>query len=460
MGAAQSTRKITLVNDDKAGVIKLSESLAHRLRGQLEEQQYRQHQRLPEPPVGVAEPDPLPTPILTPPPVDLPPPPPPTLETAKIPSLIPEAPPAEAQTQAASAAPDIPPEPVIPTATEPLQVPEPISITPEPVVTLEPPVVQEPVVAAEPIKEAEPLVVPEPVVPEPLVVAEPVVVEPVAVVEPSTIAEPVITESISVVEPVVTEPAVEVEPVTVEPLIVAEPVIEAEPVAEAVTEPSLVIAGEPEPTLAAAFPEPLSVTPGASATLDVAAVAADIAAAAVTSPAPAATTTTAEVAEAVPEAAPVEAEPSPPSPPVSVAVPDVGSAVQAGAGPTLTAPSGTIPPWSIYAEEAHLMVMRLKAEKDQEIKKLSDEWRAKLDQREEEFVKTSALTEENFTASLKEVEAMFVKATCDPVCQNQQEEVMKCYQDHPHQSLRCAREVSQFAQCVDLSRLQAVMKQN
>jgi len=58
------------------------------------------------------------------------------------------------------------------------------------------------------------------------------------------------------------------------------------------------------------------------------------------------------------------------------------------------------------------------------------------------------------------VEAMFVKATCDPVCQNQQEEVMKCYQDHPHQSLRCAREVSQFAQCVDLSRLQSVMKQN
>jgi len=543
MGAAQSTRKITLVNDDKAGVIKLSESLAHRLRGQLEEQQYRQQQRIQEPPAAViAEPEPLPTPTLSS--VDLPPPPPPVLETAKIPSLIPEAPPAEAQTPAASVAPDIPSEPLTPVTPEPVQVQEPISIPEVPTVTSEPtiaapetpvvapepaaepiqpvvipeptvvapeppavvpepptvtqePVVSEPIVAAEPIVATEPIVVAEPLIPvDPVVVAEPilepeplVVPEPVAVVEPVVVTEPIVPEPVAVVEPIVVaepivpEPVVEepitvtepvkVEPVTiaesilVEPIVVLEPVAEpitvaepvvvepitvAEPVAESLPEPTPVITGEPEPTLSE-IPEQVAVTPEVTS-LDVAAVAADVAAA-VSTPLPVEKPSV-DVAEAVQETVvPVDITPD-----AVVAQSDISTAVQAGAGPTLAAPGGPIPPWSIYAEEAHLMVMRLRAEKDQEIKKLSDEWRAKLDNREQEYVETAKLTQENFTSSLKEVESMFVKATCDPVCQTQQEEVMKCYQDHPHQSLRCAREVSQFAQCVDLSRLQSVMKQN
>lgn len=70
-----------------------------------------------------------------------------------------------------------------------------------------------------------------------------------------------------------------------------------------------------------------------------------------------------------------------------------------------------------------------------------------------QFTKIARLSEEQVTTALKEVENLFMKATCSPVCQNHQEAVMNCYNDHPQQSLRCAREVEQFTQCVDLSRL-------
>lgn len=57
---------------------------------------------------------------------------------------------------------------------------------------------------------------------------------------------------------------------------------------------------------------------------------------------------------------------------------------RSGAAPTLSQPAGSIPPWSIYAEEAHLMVMRLREEKEQEMKKLNNEWHKKMETREEE----------------------------------------------------------------------------
>lgn len=139
--------------------------------------------------------------------------------------------------------------------------------------------------------------------------------------------------------------------------------------------------------------------------------------------------------------------------------PDVDIAVKARPAPSLSQPGGSIPPWSIYAEEAHLMVMRLREEKEQEIKNLNLGWHDKMDAREKEFTKMAKLTEEEVIGALKEVEQLFVRASCSPVCQGQQEAVMQCYQDHPCQTLRCSREVDSFTQCVDLARLQSVMKE-
>lgn len=290
MGAAQSTRKITLVDDDKAGVIKLSESLAHRLRGQIEGQQGAPAERTS--PAAIQEP--------------LPPPP-----------FHP------------------PPHPSVPLPQH--------SFTERPL----------------------------PVIPEPPRVAD---VAPIP-----TVPEPTPPKA----------PTPETEPRTL---------------------------GQPDAP-AANVPGPLTLP------------------------------------------VPHQVEDIPSSSRERPTAPDVGIAIKAGAGPTLVQPSGSIPPWSIYAEEAHLMVMRLREEKEQEIKKVHQEWREKMDARELEFTKMARLSEEEVSNALKEVENLFMKASCTPVCQGQQEKVMNCYQDHPRQSLRCAREVEHFTECVDLSRLQSIMKQ-
>lgn len=86
MGANQSTRKITVVNDEASGVIKISEAVVQRLKGEISGEAA---------PTIPARPPPAPAPVPAPPveadpplPVELPPPPPPPVE-------LPPPPPAE-----------------------------------------------------------------------------------------------------------------------------------------------------------------------------------------------------------------------------------------------------------------------------------------------------------------------------------------------------------------------------
>ncbi|KAF0294262.1 MICOS complex subunit MIC19 [Amphibalanus amphitrite] len=68
------------------------------------------------------------------------------------------------------------------------------------------------------------------------------------------------------------------------------------------------------------------------------------------------------------------------------------------------------------------------------------------------------LTTEAFHRTLAEVQGLFLKASTTPICQDGQERVMNCYSDNPKQSLKCAKEVQQFSECVDLTRLNRLMR--
>jgi len=114
-----------------------------------------------------------------------------------------------------------------------------------------------------------------------------------------------------------------------------------------------------------------------------------------------------------------------------------------------------VPAWSIYAKDAHLMNSRLKEEKELEMKLKDEEWRRKIKEREQQYAAFSQLSQDHMQNTIKEVEGLFSKVSCSPVCQDQQQGVMKCYQQHSSQSLRCSDEVESFARCVDLSRLQS-----
>ncbi|XP_071541625.1 uncharacterized protein Chchd3 isoform X2 [Panulirus ornatus] len=492
MGAAQSTRKITLVNDDKAGVIKLSESLAYRLRGQIEGQQGAAE--VPGP-AAEAEPLPTPTPVpvtqdFTPSEVSVPSSPIPQVpETPKIPDIAPvpetaapeptasetNAPEPSSQKPLTSGPPVHEPPAPESVVSEPLA---PESLVAEPTAAGEShPLADVPVDTPSPtlidVSEPSPSVLPsvaeyadpqpsalEDNISKPQEITEIESFEPqvsVSFDESSTSSSESQSPSTEIVDPPVTLPVEEeaavaatavVEQVqlpTCETLLAAAfPIDEASPVAESTPDtsgPPVVESIETLPSLAL----PLVVEE---------AVPSDIAKELLVAVSPqgeqeVVPTDGAEEPTVAPTSSLPAVEPSP----------DVGIAIKAGPGPTLIQPAGNIPPWSIYAEEAHLMVMRLREEKEQEIKKLNLDWRDKVEAREKEFTKMARLSEEEIGAAFKDVEKMFLKASVSPVCQNQQEAVMTCYQSHPRQALRCARDVEQFTQCVNLSRLQSIMKQ-
>merc|ERR1719273_1536839 len=99
MGANQSTRKITVVNDEAAGVIKISDAVVQRLRGEIAGEAPPAAAPAP-PPAAAAPPAPAEPAPLPPPPVVEVPAPPPSAPEAPAPAAAAEAPQAVPQEQA------------------------------------------------------------------------------------------------------------------------------------------------------------------------------------------------------------------------------------------------------------------------------------------------------------------------------------------------------------------------
>ena len=84
MGAQQSARKVNVIQDEATGVIKISDSVVQRLKGEItgenQQQEQQQQQTPPPPPKPEATPPPPPPPVTEPPPAPAPsepaPPPP------------------------------------------------------------------------------------------------------------------------------------------------------------------------------------------------------------------------------------------------------------------------------------------------------------------------------------------------------------------------------------------------
>jgi len=151
-----------------------------------------------------------------------------------------------------------------------------------------------------------------------------------------------------------------------------------------------------------------------------------------------------------PEAPPIATikEPPPPKPPVitepSVIPPPIEE--QPPAFPQVPQQSGKAN--NFFPEEAHLALLRLRQEREFELKKIEDYWRDKLKKVESKYVNLNKLTSEEFAKSVAEVEQLYKKETCGPICQDKEESVMKCYLDNPKQSLVCSSIVKDFSQCV------------
>lgn len=109
-----------------------------------------------------------------------------------------------------------------------------------------------------------------------------------------------------------------------------------------------------------------------------------------------------------------------------------------------------------FPEEAHLALLRLRQERELELKKVEDYWREKLKIVESKYVNLNKLTSEEFAKSVAEVETLYKKEPCGPICQDMEKSVIKCYQDNPKQSLVCSSIVKDFSQCVASASLNAL----
>jgi len=179
MGAQQSTRRLTVINDEASGVIKITDSVVDRIKNELHEQK-----SAPAPPTPTTTPPPPPPEVpLTPPPPVTPPPVPPEPEV--IPPPPPPPPPVEEPMP--TPPPVVAPEPP-PPAPEPMPPPPPpmpvIQFVEKPVVEIQ--YVDKPVIVEKVVEKVEIQYVDKPVVVEKIVekvviqhVDKPVVVEKV-----------------------------------------------------------------------------------------------------------------------------------------------------------------------------------------------------------------------------------------------------------------------------------------
>jgi len=155
---------------------------------------------------------------------------------------------------------------------------------------------------------------------------------------------------------------------------------------------------------------------------------------------------------------PVEPEPTPAPPPPPV----VEAAPPAPAAPAPPAPpvEQVAPPTQIwqrpiiqYIEEPSLSALKVRQEKEEEMKKLEDYWKSRLRQQQDEHIESAKLREEEFNKNASKVQSLFIPANRKPVCKSETDVVKECYVSNPGQTLRCREAVSSFYNCVSDARV-------
>jgi len=157
---------------------------------------------------------------------------------------------------------------------------------------------------------------------------------------------------------------------------------------------------------------------------------------------------------------PPVSEPLPPPPPPPVAEPAVVAPPPAAvpeAAPPAPAPSHVWQrPIIQYIEEPSLSALRVRAEKEEELKRLEEYWKDRLQKQEENHIANAKLTEEEILKSAKHVETLFTPASSREICRDSRLAVQSCYSENPSKPLLCRDIVKEFSSCVSKARLELI----
>jgi len=146
---------------------------------------------------------------------------------------------------------------------------------------------------------------------------------------------------------------------------------------------------------------------------------------------------------APPPAAPVEPTPPPPPPAAPAPAPPSEPVIQQQVWQR---------PIIQYIEEPSISALRVKAEKEEEMKTQDDYWRERLQKQEESFIANAKLTEGEIIKNAKYVETLFKPAVNKEICRESQQSVLSCYESNPGKPLLCREQVLAFTKCVSEAR--------
>jgi len=150
-----------------------------------------------------------------------------------------------------------------------------------------------------------------------------------------------------------------------------------------------------------------------------------------------------------------EPPPLPPSSEPAAAPPPPAAAPEAA--PPAPAPSHVWQrPIIQYIEEPSLSALRVRAEKEEELKRLEEYWKDRLQKQEENHIANAKLTEEEIVKSAKHVETLFTPASSREICRDSRLAVQSCYSENPSKPLLCRDIVKEFSSCVSKARLELI----
>jgi len=110
-------------------------------------------------------------------------------------------------------------------------------------------------------------------------------------------------------------------------------------------------------------------------------------------------------------------------------------------------------PYEEFMEEAHLTALKIRKDKESEIRNIEEYWRNQLSNLTNEYERLRQLAESEFHASVSDVKSYYAKESFSNVCSVPKEEVLNCYLANKEQPLNCSEHVKHFKACAEQFRL-------
>lgn len=123
------------------------------------------------------------------------------------------------------------------------------------------------------------------------------------------------------------------------------------------------------------------------------------------------------------------------------------------AATTVTSQTPDTPQPVYYYPEITISALQMQQQKEQELKQQEQYWQRRLQNLENGYQKVTRVLEEEYKKAIEETsvpagqQSIDIQGIIQP-CLDNSSKIVKCYQDHPKETLKCSSLVEEFSNCV------------